>query len=381
MLQRLAPALREAKHPAAVFLATRVPLFLFAYAGLAIFPMDRSPDKWRAFADNLFLDGWARWDSGWYQTIAEQGYDGSTIAFFPLYPMLVRIFAPLFFGNAYLSGIFVANACFLLALILLDRLTRRYLDAVTARRVLWLTALFPFSFFFDAMYTESVFLVLAVAAFYLAERGRWWHAGAAAAAVGAVRPNGFLILAGLGLLGWEQARLRLREVRWSRLAPALALGLVGPLGYLLFLTLRMGGPSAWLAAQSLWESHGGLRPLVDLLSSMATGIAVPSFSMVAWLQLLAWLSGLGLALGGLRAWLRRAPGSLPLAYWAWALLNLLLAFSRWHSAGRFTAVMFPCFVQLAVVLRRETAYLAVLAGSALFLGLLTLVFTHWYWIL
>ena len=45
--------------------------------------------------------------------------------------------------------------------------------AEAAFRCVLLLSVFPFAFYFSAVYSESLFLLLAVASLYLGERGRW----------------------------------------------------------------------------------------------------------------------------------------------------------------------------------------------------------------
>ncbi len=129
---------------------------------------------------NPLLDVWAHWDARWYLSIIKDGYSlrgpvtstTSNIAFFPLYPYIVKALAfpfdPNFSHNAVplIIGILVSNAFFLAALYLLYKLVRLALadEAVAERSILYLL-LFPTGFFFSALYTESTFLFFAVASF------------------------------------------------------------------------------------------------------------------------------------------------------------------------------------------------------------------------
>src|SRR3989338_4434316 len=86
-------ALRE---PLMIFLVNRLGLILLVYLSLVMIPVGLPPGVWRAYPENLVLDGWFRWDSGWYARIAQHGYNNAPnaycqrdTAFFPLYPLLV----------------------------------------------------------------------------------------------------------------------------------------------------------------------------------------------------------------------------------------------------------------------------------------------------
>src|SRR5262245_55557791 len=78
--------LGESRDPLLIFAVTRAALFLVAYLGLAVMPLSPDPavetssgTPWRGFPDNLWLDGWTRWDAGWYRHIAVHGYTDAVV--------------------------------------------------------------------------------------------------------------------------------------------------------------------------------------------------------------------------------------------------------------------------------------------------------------
>src|SRR5688572_5134823 len=165
------------------------------------------PALTHALADPL-LAPLARWDSVWYLRVADSGYGDSAprAAFFPLYPLLVRAIAtPL--GGSYaallIAAYLVSLAAFFGALVVLFRLTELELGRRLARPALLLLALFPAALYFGAPYSESLFLLLAVVAFYAARSGRWAWAGTCAALASGTRSAGLLLLIPLGLLWWS----------------------------------------------------------------------------------------------------------------------------------------------------------------------------------
>jgi len=197
--------------PLGVFAASRAGLGLLMYLSLALLPM-RAGTFWRAYPDNLLLDGWVRWDAAWYRDIAEHGYTNMPsheafqrdTAFFPLYPLLMRalhVVVP----DLYLCGLLISNVAVLAALILIYRLTSARYDAGVAQRAITVLAIYPFSFFFSAVYSESLFLLAATGAFVLGERRRWGWAALSAAAAGATRLVGVVTVLGLVLLYLDQA--------------------------------------------------------------------------------------------------------------------------------------------------------------------------------
>ncbi|HEX2234132.1 MAG TPA: mannosyltransferase family protein, partial [Thermoleophilaceae bacterium] len=202
-------------------------------------------------AGDVVLSPLARWDAVWYLRIADSGYGEAParVAFFPLYPLLVRAAGELGGGSPgarLIAAYLVSLAAFLGALALLFRLTSLELGRRLAAPTLLLLAVFPASLYFGAPYSESLFLLASVGAFYAARTGSWAWAGAAAGAASATRSAGILLLLPVAMLWWAQHDRRLRDLAWLALAPA-CLG-----AYALHLAFVQGDPFAFLDVQEAW---------------------------------------------------------------------------------------------------------------------------------
>jgi len=253
-----------------IWLATRVGVSLLALlAGLYIpgrAPAGTAPyvnPPMPAFWDRLF-GVWSRWDGLWYLQIATAGYnpnDGTT-AFFPLYPMLIGGLGRIL-GERYLwAGVIVSSLCMLAALILLYRLVReQYAGAwsgglfLLGERTLLFLAIFPFAFFFWAIYSESLFLLLAILMFYAAWRKQWLLAGLALAGAFWTRPFGIVLLPCLLWEIWIVVRSGEKGDRraWFAAWPAIVVPGVAGLGLLLWSALALGNPLVFLSTQSEWN--------------------------------------------------------------------------------------------------------------------------------
>ncbi len=163
----------------------------------------------RTFPAMLWLM-WLRFDSNFYLGIAQGGYWGaaslhgaSNWAFFPLYPLLLRVLA-LPFGNSMtalsIAGIVVANGATVAAAIYLYKLTAKELNQSMAARAVFYLAFFPLSYYLSAVYPESLFLALSIACIYYVRTRRWWLAGLCGAFAALTRPQGVLLVA---VAGWE----------------------------------------------------------------------------------------------------------------------------------------------------------------------------------
>lgn len=198
-----------------------------------------------------------RWDSSWYASVAEDGYSfrndaNSNIAFFPLYPLLMReasVVSSLRIGWAgfILSTLF----CSLSAAIFYKLLRLDYSEKISFHAVLvWL--FFPSAFFLISVYTESLFVFLSLVSFYFARKNRYFPAVAAASLAAVTRPQGILLTLVL-IIQYLRAnnfnfRVLLKQKRGMIFViPVFFLG-----GFLFFNWLSFGTPLAFLAAQKTW---------------------------------------------------------------------------------------------------------------------------------
>ncbi|GAA4243604.1 mannosyltransferase family protein [Dactylosporangium darangshiense] len=143
---------------------------------------------------------WAtRYDSPWFIAISEHGYqyteDASPAAFFPLYPLMIRLFTPLCLGRSWVAALLVANVALLLALVVLFRLAEHELDRAAAGRTIFYLVAFPTGFFLSAAYNEGLFIALLAATVYCLRREHWWRAGVLGALAAATRSAGILLVA------------------------------------------------------------------------------------------------------------------------------------------------------------------------------------------
>lgn len=187
----------------AILFAGHLAIFMFGFANGTV--------PWR-LVDNEFHNLQVRWDAGWYLNIAIDGYSyvpdrpdqQQNFVFFPAFPLLIRAAGRLLGGSSPAfawGGTAVSFAAFFGALVYLFRLGRDLLgndtDAVSA---LWMLAAYPFALFYGAVYSESLFLLGTVAAFYHARRQDAVKTGAWGILVGLTRPNGCFLALPLALM-------------------------------------------------------------------------------------------------------------------------------------------------------------------------------------
>jgi len=139
-------------------------------------------DEWWPESPKSFVNLHARWDSEWYIDIVENGYSCQPKAlcnavFFPLYPFLIKIFSFLPGVNSYLAAFLISNLSLFGAVIAFYNLLLLNYSSQVAQRAIWFLLIFPTSFFFTTIYTESLFLFLSILCFYFTFKSKWKMAG------------------------------------------------------------------------------------------------------------------------------------------------------------------------------------------------------------
>ena len=198
-----------------------------------------------------------RWDSFWYTSISRHGYDfseihNSSIAFFPLYPLVIRAtHAVIHSGESHLS--FILNIIFsLLAIIFLYRLMRLDYDRRTSLIVVAVIFFFPPAYFFLSGYPDILFMLLAILSFYFSRKKEWGRAGLSAGLLAITKPYGIMMLPVILLEylwshDWDY-RIFFRKFDWCPLTlPLVTFG-----GFLFFNYWKFGSPVAFLLTQKTW---------------------------------------------------------------------------------------------------------------------------------
>lgn len=356
-----------------------------AFLSNLLFPAARPRPFPMPFASAKLAETFAAWDSGWYFDIAQRGYywnaaGQSSLAFFPLYPMLMRAVAWPFGGSdraLWTAGIVLSYACLFLGLAVLHRLSERtFGDREIARRTVLYVAVFPFAYFFTQVYTESLFLLTSVSAVTAAVASRWGWAGLFGALTALTRPNGILIAVPLGVLALA-GRPRFPDL--ARRAAALALVAIGFGAYCVFAYRLSGDPLGWLKAQAQWGYTVGNRPWVELMR-LLDGLEKHGPYGYFFSDPLApyyFLHGMvALAFVALTPSLFTRLGPALGAYVA-VSLYVPLSGNALEGIGRYAATLFPAFMLLGTI-RSRRVHEALLVGSALVLSLLASLFAGFY---
>lgn len=170
-----------------------------AFFGLSVLPFHPSPNDlaWGNSTTDYWIR-WANWDGGHFRGIAERGYLDFQVVFFPLYPLLIK--ALMFLGIPSLwGGLIISNLSILAALFFFYKLILLDYDEHIAEKGILFTLAFPTAFYFGTVYSESLFLFLAVASFYYARKKYWLYSLILAGFASATRLMGLAVIIAIGL--------------------------------------------------------------------------------------------------------------------------------------------------------------------------------------
>ena len=301
------------------------------------------------------LDVLTSWDGLWYLRIVRSGYPhlvranvtyemaDARAAFFPAYPMLVRVVDRILPGGDTVAALFINFVLGAVAVLLVGLLARELFGVQVGERTMVLMALFPGSFVLSFAYTEALLLTLAAGCLWFLLKRQWLLAGILAAIGTATRPNGVALVAACAVASFIAIRQR-REWR-SLIAPLLSpLGFVG---FMLWLDAHTGEGGVWFRVQTEAWGEGtsfGLTAIRRTIKAFTHPLTSPTNTITAasvlTLVLLLWL-------------LRKH--RLPPAFNAYVVVVVLLMLlpSTVTARPRFLFTAFPLLISAAVWFERD----------------------------
>ena len=323
-------------------------------------------------ATSMILDVLTSWDGIWYLRIVRRGYpeyvpSGITyddpearVAFFPMYPWLVRTVDRVLPGGDTFAALFVNLILGAVFIVLVGLLARHWFGDRAARPAMVVMAFFPGSFVLSFAYSEALLLTLAAGCLLAVSHERWLWAGVFAAVGTATRPNGIALVAATFVAAVIVVR---RSRRWSALvAPLLAP--IGFLAYQWWIDRHAGESRVWFRVQGeAWKEGAsfGLTAIRNTLEAFTKPLTSPTdlITAVAFLTTIAvvWI-----------AWRVRLP--LPAAAYSAVIVALMLLPATVTARPRFLFTAFPLFIAVAVWLdddrrRHWWPYLLAMSGTGL----------------
>lgn len=380
------------------FLSWRALLFVIAY--FAIFLIPRFGARFPYFDTALEITNLPSWiwsfgnfDGVHYLRIAQDGYSSQySQAFFPLYPLLIRFFnfLPKNFNldtriytdpSYFYTGFILSNILFLISLLIFYKLIR--LD--NSRRVslysIVLLLVFPTSYYFGGIYSESLFLFLALSCIYLIRKKKFILSGILAALASATRIIGLLLFIVLVIEIFKEFR-SIKRIKIKNYLSYMASLLIAPLGtvaYMVYLNKVYGNAFYFLTSQPAFGANRESLPLILLPQvlyryiKILLSVSINTLTFLnASLEMLFTLIPFVLLIILFR--------KIRLSYWVFMTGSLLIPTltGTLSSMPRYTLL---CFLLLPVIVKTyEKYYRWILAVSVILLALLTALFARGYWV-
>lgn len=355
-------------------------------------------NKLEKFTSPEVLEGLVRWDAFWYLDIAINGYHKAhptdipgfetnrQVAFFPLYPALVKAGAKVGFNPA-LAGIAINIVLSFGAMLFIYLLTLDWLKSKKlALRAALLFLFLPTSFFLISPYTEALFCFLSFGAFYFAARRNWLVSNIFLAFCTMSRSAGLLVAACVFLMYLHDRGYKLKKIDKSVFTFLLA-----PLGffaYALYLWVNFQNPLLMITSQQYWAQ--GFTPnllytfgekTIDVVKNFIT----PGYNSFGddygkeWINSMTY--GSFVLAGALAVW-AFIKKQLAFPYFFYIVASLLYFISKGNfiSVNRYILPLFPLLMLLVLYTRKnDPLYMLLLALSAVVMCFTLVQFSISYW--
>lgn len=149
--------------------------------------------------DLTYQKSLSNWDAEWYNQIVQDGYNEKSIAFYPLYPFLIKFISiilpfnipPQYIGVIFSSILFLLFNIFILKIISSKEKHPEWLTPQTKYGYFFFLFA-PVSYIFHSSHTESLYLLLSFMAFYFADK-RWFFASILAGLCALTKNQGILL--------------------------------------------------------------------------------------------------------------------------------------------------------------------------------------------
>ncbi|MFH8934603.1 hypothetical protein [Streptomyces griseosporeus] len=314
-----------------------------------------------------------QWDAAWYLGIADHGYahelgtryDANNLAFFPLYPLLVKAVAAVTPGTRATTGLCLAVAASVVAAWGVFAVGAHLHDRRTGVLLATLWAALPVGLVQWMGYTESLFTACAAWALYAVLTGRWLWAASLAVAAGLTRPTGVAVAAAVTVTALLSLRRGFSGT--PRGGRALAAALLAPLGwcgYVGWVGLRLHRWDGYFAVQRLWHNEwdGGVETLRRMRQLLMYDSTPELFLVLVTATLLG-----SAVLFALSLWDRQP---LPLLVFSGVLLLIVLGSGGvYFPRARFLLPAFPLLLPVARhLLRASPRHRVLVLGAAVAAG-------------
>jgi hypothetical protein len=308
----------------------------------------------------------AHWDTAYYYEIAQYWYPhnlAATWAFFPLYPAIIRILYLLGLDIQF-GAFFVSATCGLICIPLFQRIAEHYYSHDRALATTLLYFFFPPVFvFLGVNYTESLFLLLSMLAWFYHLRQKEYKSLLATSLASLTKTYGvFLVVA----IGYDYLRRR----QFKKIA-----GLMIPIALVVawnLFSLMQTGTIAVVAVRVFWQSKNPelfRQSVLGTLHGDVNSISILLGFLFRYLPIAVAASSTGLLTLFLCYKVCKLDGALALYLLSSMLVIFLNFFPGVVSISRYLSFLFP--IGLPLYIRKREAWTILLV--------MLIILSYWGW--
>lgn len=358
----------------------RVFITLVSIVGILLVPFkDSFPYRneiLKPFGSPVFWS-WGNFDGVHYLNIAREGYFAEfSQAFFPVFPLLIR-YLNIFFQNHLATGLFLSHVSFVFFIYYLYKLILLDHDKYVAKKAILALILFPTSFYFVSLYTESFFMLLVVGSFYAFRTKRQTLGIILAAIASSTRIVGIFLLPAL-LYEKYISLPKNQNKNFVHYLPFAFIGL-GLFSYMAHLYINYGDALYFLHAQPSFGA-GRSDKLILLYQVIYRYIkmlfTVYPLSLVFLTVVQEFVSSIFFLFLLLKGVLKGRFSYYIFSFLAFITPTLTGTFS---SMPRYVLVLFPAFILIGQT-KNRLLFQAYIIVSVILLIINTILFTRGYWV-
>ena len=354
-----------------IFVVWRLSLLLFSFFSLYLLGGFLSTQK------ISFLETLTYWDGGHFIGIAKNGYyTPEQYAFFPLYPLLIKTFTPIFLNNFNLAALFISSFFTFFGLLFFKKLGELDFKKDDVQKSMLLFLTFPTAFFLVAAYSEALFIFLSLSSFYFSRKEKWIWSSILASLASATKPFGILLFV---VLVYEY--LKRRDFKLKRISYEMIYLFISPLGllaYMIFLKLKTGSAIFFITSQLNWQREFITFPpkvffdkYFSVFSLNQIGTRFFAQQTLELISLGTYIMILVYSIGKLRS---------TYIIYGFLLLLMILSTGVLTSFPRFFILSFPLFFSFSILTKNQLFSRFLFLIFILFQGLFLTLFLSGIWI-
>lgn len=357
------------------FLSWRILLFVILFFAVKFIPLQQHflGGGMQNYLASPWLWAWANFDGEHYLAIAKEGYHLAEQAFFPLYPLLIKLL-----GSGVWSGLYISNASFFLALVGLYKLLRIDYSEKVSKLAVILLLIFPTSFYFGAVYTESLFLCLVVWSFYFYRKDNIFLSSLLGMFASGTRVIGIILLP-IYLL-----ELLKEKTKWSKKHLLLALIPFGMIAYMFYLNKVYGDALMFLHALPAFGEQRSSVPILlpqviyryvfKILPNLTYSYFAGTFTTI-----MEFVVGIIFLIISVISFFK-----LRLSYSLFLILGYIIPTlsGSFSSLPRYVLILFPAFILFSIWISKTSTIIRIICYTILLISLIISLslFSRGYWL-